>query len=428
MVSRFAYKVFGFSVLAFVAASCGPTVSSNTASSVSEDEMSIDDFLGLLAESDEELVELGLKKGKSKGSRDQKKKAEKKARQAAVPVKKWAQASSQKKASVQAKKAASKKKNPARAAAANKPENVKKSAARKAKIKQAKLQKKIKAGNKKISAAEKKVRNLKKRKANLGSAVLAFRDVKKLPNKGLPELLAKCTAIGEAKTTLKETNSPKRPFDGSRKAFLRGLERQRDTALKVNGVKSCGAARKLAASLPAEPWDPADEVIDEVDQIDEVPLEIADAEDFEVVEAELEAELEAEEEMAAEEMALADEAAAEEDAGADAGGPVAGGDGSGCVILEANGAALYTSLTATEAACNTTCTALEPSNPYRSCSFNGTVFREVPLKNCVITAADGSLLVNMKSIPRDCRVKCSSFAATHPGKSCSWDGNVMNPD
>lgn len=127
--------------------------------------MSIDDFLGLLAESDEELVELGLKKGKSRGSRDQKKKAEKKARQAAVPVKKWAQASSQKKASVKAKRAASNKRSPARAAAANKPENVKNSAARKAKIKQAKLQKKIKAGNKKISAAEKKVRNLKKRKA-----------------------------------------------------------------------------------------------------------------------------------------------------------------------------------------------------------------------------------------------------------------------
>jgi hypothetical protein len=434
MVGKCLARFLGVSLLALAIASCGPTVSSNTASSVTEEEVSIDEFLGLLAESDEEVSELGLKKSKSKGNKEEKKKAEKKAREASVPVKNWAQATQQKKQNVSAKREEQRKKNPERAVANKKPENKKKNLAAKVELKEKKLKQKIRAENKKRSPSEKKLRNLKKRKANLGTAMLSFRDVKKLPNKGLPELVAKCKAIAEAKSVLKETNSPKRPFAGNRKAMIQGLEKQRDMALKVNKVANCKAARKLASSVPM-PADAADEVdvADEEIKIDgdteNLDIEAADEMDFADVEAELEADLEAEAEMidAGMDPGLDPVMDPGMDPGMDADAAMAG-DASGCVVLQADGTKVYTSTTANEAACKTTCTALEATNPYRSCSFNGTVFREVPLKNCVITAADGSILVNMKSIPSECRKKCSSFAASHPGKSCSWDGNVLTPD
>lgn len=385
----------------------------------------------MLAESDDELAELGLKNKKSKGNKEQKQKAQKKARELAVPVKNKANEISKKREKVKAKAEENRKKNPGKVAAANTPEKKKANLAKREEIKRQKLSKKIRQENKKIAAGERKIRNLNKRKANLSAAMTMRTDIRKLPNKGLPELLAKCEAIREAKRTLKETNSPKRPFYGMRKAFLRGIEKQRDAALKVNGVKSCGAARKLAASLPAdapEPEDIADEILDsEFDPMDDIPIEVADAVDFEAVDAEIEAEIDAEAEMVDAGMDIGLPPAGDAAEAPDAGAAMAG-DGSGCVILQADGSKLYTSLMASEAACKTTCAALEATSPGSSCSFNGAVLGEVSLKSCVITAADGSLLVNMKSGSIDCQQKCSSYAATHPGKSCSWDGSVIAPN
>lgn len=431
MINRFATRVVGLSVLGFALVSCGLNSASETNSAVVEGEMSIEDYLGLLAESDEELVELGLKKGKSKGNKEQKQKAVEKAKANAKPVVAKAKAVAQKKASVKAKKAANEKKNPEKAAAAKKPENVKKSLAQKTKLKEQKLAKKVNAGKKKISAEEKKIRNLQKRKANLGAAMVSFRDVKKMPNKGLEQILAKCDAIAEAATTLRETKSPQRPFDGMRKSFLQNLRKQRDVALKVNGLTSCGAARKLAASLPPtapEPEDIADLPIEEVDALDAIPLEAADLVDVEVAEAEAEAELEAEMEMVDAEMEpeMAPEAVvAPPDAGAAVGGSP---ELSGCEVFQADGAKIFQSLTASEAACRTTCTALDSAYPGSTCSFNGAMIPAAPAKVCVIISAEGTLLTNMMALSSQCVSKCAEFAAAHPMRSCSWDGSAIARD
>lgn len=430
-------RIFGVSVVALCVTSCGPTVSTNVASTPSEEEMSIDEFLGLLAESDDELAELGLKKKKKKDApKEKRNKAESRAREAVVPVTDNANDIAQKKEQIKKKNNENKKNNPAKAAEDKKPENKKKSLVQKAKIKQEKLAKKVKQQGKKIGASEKKARNLNKRIDNLGAAMVALRDVRKLPNKGLPEILAKCKAIRDAKTMLKETNSPKRPFDGSRKGFLSALDRQRNIALKASGVVSCGAARNLAAGLPPTapvPEDVADEEISDVyDAIDQMPVEQADLEDYETVEAELDAELEAEAEMVEAGMDIGMDADmdpmmnSESSMASDTGDSKAGGDGSGCVISQADGTKIYSSLSATEAACKTTCTALEASVPQRNCSFNGVVFSSVPMKSCVITSASGSLLFNAQSGAGDCQMKCNGFSASAQGTSCSWNGEDVS--
>lgn len=124
-----------------------------------------------------------------------------------------------------------------------------------------------KAAEKKIEAAN----IVAARKKNIEKALEDLRAVKALPNKGLMQAHAKCNKISEAIQFLKSTNSPKRPFAGMRQKFRRSLRAERNEVLKVNEVKSCGAVKKLVASLPPaapEPAAVADEAVPAVDVID----------------------------------------------------------------------------------------------------------------------------------------------------------------
>lgn len=267
-----------------------------------------------------------------------------------------------------------------------------------------------------------------KRKANIGAAQLAFQDIRKMPNKGLNEIIAKCKAVAEAKTTLNQTNSPKRPFDGMRSSFLAALNKQRDAALKVNGLKSCGAAKKLQASLPPDapiPVDLADLDIDAVDEIDGMPLEVADAEDFEVVEAELEADVEAEEEMLDADggMEMADGMNPAGDANPPAAAPAVE---AACIISQADGSKIYSNPSTKESSCKTTCDAFAASVPDRECSFGGVAFQSAQAQICVITSADGSLVYNMMTSSGACKAKCAEMKLSDAGHSCSWAGDALS--
>jgi hypothetical protein len=109
------------------------------------------------------------------------------------------------------------------------------------------------------------------RKSNVESALKKLREVQKLPNKGLKQAFEKCNKISEAVNFLKDTRSPKYPFNHLRQKFRRALRAERQAVLNANDVKSCGAVKNLVASLPPstpEPATAADEVLPVVDGID----------------------------------------------------------------------------------------------------------------------------------------------------------------
>lgn len=109
------------------------------------------------------------------------------------------------------------------------------------------------------------------RRINVEKALDGYKVVKALPAKGLHEAHAKCEKISELVGFLKETSTPKKPFDGLRHHFRKELVSARDSMLKENGVKSCGAVKNLLASLPTsapEAQTLADEAVPEIDLAD----------------------------------------------------------------------------------------------------------------------------------------------------------------
>ncbi|MEY3903439.1 MAG: hypothetical protein RL189_2745 [Pseudomonadota bacterium] len=90
-----------------------------------------------------------------------------------------------------------------------------------------------------------------------------------------------------------------------------------------------------------------------------------------------------------------------------------------CRVAQVDGVQLFSG-NLQYAACAAKCSEYENTNPGRSCSHGGSLFRSAPTNICQIVGAGGVVKFSGQSIRRTCVQECAKFG--NPGRSCLWGG------
>ncbi|NBX16360.1 MAG: hypothetical protein EBR09_03230 [Proteobacteria bacterium] len=237
--------------------------------------LSSDEYIANLSDDDEDLDSLGLKGKRATPPSPKKREAQ---QRAVVKAKEARQATQARRVEAKQKAQEASKK----VIAARKDLNAARKEAQEARKKAQTARKNaIEATRKakRVAAAERVRANKAKRQSNLSAAVEYRKKVKALPDNGILQAKAKCDAISEAVSFIKNTNQPPRPFDGKRNHFLASLRTERNKVLRKNGFVDCKSVTAAIASLPKPApaaVEPADQAIATVDIEDQMPVEVAD--------------------------------------------------------------------------------------------------------------------------------------------------------
>lgn len=237
--------------------------------------LSSDEYIANLSDDDEDLDSLGLKGKRATPPSPKKREAQ---QRAVVKAKEARQATQARRVEAQQKAQEARKK----VIAAGKDLKAARKEAQEARKKAQTARKNaIEATRKakRVAAAERVRANKAKRQSNLSAAVEYRKKVKALPDNGILQAKAKCDAISEAVSFIKNTNHPPRPFDGKRNHFLASLRTERNKVLRKNGFVDCKSVTAAIASLPKPATatvEPADQAIATVDVEDQMPVEVAD--------------------------------------------------------------------------------------------------------------------------------------------------------
>ncbi|MEN9825031.1 MAG: hypothetical protein RI953_776 [Pseudomonadota bacterium] len=94
----------------------------------------------------------------------------------------------------------------------------------------------------------------------------------------------------------------------------------------------------------------------------------------------------------------------------------------GCLVAQVDGVKLFSG-NLKRSDCVDKCAVYETSNPGRSCSHGGSLFRSAPTNICEIVGAGGVVKFSAQSIRKACAQECSKYA--NPARTCLWGGQSV---